>query len=88
MTTVKYFDKRSLRTANNDAIHYGFNRSIREDVIEQLDDETLFPVVFTMPHNDGAEMRLKLLLSPTKEAWLDVIPEGYESLPHVSIPSH
>ena len=84
---IKYFDKDSLTKHNNYAIKHNLNRSIYKDVVAQLDSETLFPVVWTIDHND-AEMRCKLMLSPTTEAWLDLPLASYNKLPSVNMPTH
>lgn len=82
---IKYFDKRSLITANNDAIIEGRNRSIREDVLDDLDEDHKFPVFMAVDHN-SQEMRVGVMLSSEAKAWLDISYEGYESLPTVDMP--
>ena len=84
---VSYFDKQSLIEANNDAILEQRNRSLDPDAIALLDDDMRFPVVWSMDHND-VEVRCKLMLTPTDEAWLDVSYETFNALPYVTMPTH
>ena len=83
---LQYFDKKSLIKANNEAIRKKRNRAIKPSVLKKLDDETKFPVVFSMTHNDR-EVRVKLLLNPQTEAWLDVSFKTFCSLPTVTMPT-
>lgn len=84
---ISYFDKQSLIEANNDAILEQRNRSLNPEAIALLDDDTKFPVVFSMDHNEQ-EVRVKLMLTPTDEAWLDVSYETFNALPSVTMPTH
>ena len=84
---VKYFNKASLLDANNEAILSERNRSLRNESIVDIVDDTLFPIVFNMPHND-VEMRVGLLLDPETKVWLDMPFEAYEALPTIDVQKH
>ena len=84
---VKYFNKASLLDANNEAILSERNRSIYNESIVDIADDTLFPIVFSMPHND-VEMRVGLLLDPETKVWLDMPFEAYEALPTIDVQKH
>lgn len=84
---ITYFDKPLLVKANNEAIRQNRNRSIDPEFVEALDDEIRFPVVFSIDHND-VERRVKIMLSSTDEAWLDISYEMFNSLPSVTMPTH
>jgi|TARA_E500000318_G_scaffold84278_1_gene80025 hypothetical protein len=83
---VKYFNKASLLDANNEAIISERNRSLRNESIVDTEDDTLFPIVFSMPHND-VEMRVQLMLDPTTRVWLDMPFKAYEALPSIEYPT-
>ena len=68
---VSYFTKQSLIEANNDAILNKRNRSLNNDFITSLDDDTKFPVLSSMDHNEQ-EVRLELMTDPATKVWLDV----------------
>lgn len=84
---IKYFDKSSLVTANNEAIQEGRNRSLETNFVANLEDDLVFPVFMAMDHNQ-VEMRLGLMVGPETKVWLDVSYEGYESLPTIDMPTH
>ncbi len=84
---IPYFSKALLIEANNDAILEHRNRQLDPEHLVSLDDDTLFPVIWSMLHNE-TEVRCKLLLSPEDEAWLDVSRETFSSLPHSTLPTH
>ena len=84
MESVTYFTKPLLKKVNNQSIKADRNRTIIPQVIDELDDDTLFPVVFAMPHND-VEMRLRVMLAPESGAFLDVSFEAYEELPTTTL---
>ena len=83
---IQYFDKKSLIKANNEAIRNNRNRTLEPSELKKLDDDTKFPVVFSMTHNDR-EVRVKLLLNPQTEAWLDLSFKTFCSLPTVTMPT-
>ena len=81
---VTYFTKPLLMKANEEAIRNNRNRALKPEVFEMLDDDLKFPVVFSMPHNDG-EMRIGLLLNAKTKAYIDVPFKTWENLPKVAI---
>ena len=84
MENVTYFTKPLLKKVNTQSIKADRNRTIIPEVIDELDEDTLFPVVFAMPHND-IEMRIKVMLAPETSAFLDVSFEAYEALPTTNL---
>jgi hypothetical protein len=84
---VKYFTKPLLMKANKEAIRKNRNRALKPEVLESLDEDLKFPVVFTMPHND-VEMRLGILLNPETEGFIDVPLKTWETLPKVPLEKH
>ena len=77
---VKCFTKEELRKANNVAIKTNRNRTIRNKDFMKHSEDTLFPVVFAMPHND-AEMRVQVLLDEKKSGWIDIPFDTFDALP-------
>ena len=58
--SYQYFTKDMLIETNAAAIKEKRNRSIDTEILQQLDDDFKFPVVFAMEHNQ-IEMRVKVL---------------------------
>lgn len=83
---IQYFDKKSLIKANNEAIRNNRNRTLEPSELKKLDDNTKFPVVFSMTHNDR-EIRVKFLLSPEIHAWLDIPFKTFHKLPSITYSS-
>jgi len=95
MTDIRFFDKRTLAAANAEAITAGRNRSLRVDLVETLPVGRRFPVVMTMPHDDGDDVRVGITVpSPGFDepivgveahgrvtVFLDISVETYNNLP-------
>ena len=60
--TMKYLTKLLLKAFNDESITVGRNRNIKEGYIDSLKDDMVYPVTFTMPHNND-EFRL-IIMSP------------------------
>ena len=92
--TMKYLTKQLLKDFNDESITVGRNRNIKEGYIDSLKDDMVYPVTFTMPHNND-EFRL-IIMSPkdpknfkwTKSStkqdfvqlYLDVSPDNYDKI--------
>lgn len=78
----KYLTKRDLIQANNAAIREKRNRALREDFLDQLPEDKLFPVIFKMIHNTVNEIRVQILFDEkgTSE-FLDMSRYRYDTLP-------
>tara|TARA_Y100000361_G_C10926208_1_gene221496 strand:+ start:301 stop:570 length:270 start_codon:yes stop_codon:yes gene_type:complete len=80
-----YFDYNLLKNANDKAVKLGFNRAIEDEFFEDIDPKTLFPVVFAMDHNDGAEMRVRFIYNEAGDSlFIDMLHEDYLALPNAS----
>lgn len=94
----KYIDKECLRAVNHKALHVlQYNRAIREDVIDALPDDKLFPITFSMLHEHKAgvpcepHVRCVILTPPTEtggrqQLILDMEINIFDILPEIEIP--
>tara|TARA_R110000822_G_scaffold71085_3_gene171465 strand:+ start:14605 stop:14853 length:249 start_codon:yes stop_codon:yes gene_type:complete len=73
-----------LIETNAAAIQENRNRSIDVEILQQLDDDFKFPVVFAMEHNQ-IEMRVKVLIAPDLNVMLDMSFARFNSLPVVEV---
>jgi len=51
---LKVFDKANLTIANNLAIKLGYNRALKPELLATVPEDSLWAVVFNMPHNHKA----------------------------------
>ena len=65
---------------NNKSIEANRNRTLEPSYLKKLDEKLLFPIVFEFPHND-VEMRARIQLSDTANAFLDMDWKDYNKLP-------
>ncbi|MEG6588829.1 HNH endonuclease [Paenibacillus barengoltzii] len=81
MKSNKYFTKELLVEANNAAIREKRNQTIKEEIIETLDDDMLFPICHFFYHAKN-EIRVMVVLD-YQGTWglLDMSMLRYESLP-------
>jgi hypothetical protein len=80
MAKFKFMDKTELVSINREAIRSNRNRTLVTKKLEELGDDTLFPIGFSFPHN-GAEMRCRVQLSDQgDQAWLDMPMNIYDRL--------
>ena len=76
-----YMDKRLLISLNNEAIRSNRNRTLKPKKVNELPDGDLFPVMYSMIHNDN-EIRCMVVLSEKGEnAWLDMPIDRFNKLP-------
>lgn len=77
-----YFDYNTLKKANDIAVARNFNRALTDEFFKDVDPATLFPVVFAMDHNDGAERRVRFIYNDRGESlFIDMLPEDFAALP-------
>ena len=85
MKNYKVFTKDVLRKANNLAIKNNRNRTLNKKSFMRRSQETIFPIVFALVHND-VEMRVQILLNEKGlSGWLDIPFKTYDSLPTVEV---
>lgn len=94
----KYIDKQCLQAVNHKTIHVlKYNRAIREDVIDALPDDKLFPIVFSMLHEHKAGVACEphvrcIIMTPAGEndgrqqLILDMEMNVFDILPEIEIP--
>ena len=85
MKNYKVFTKDVLREANNFAIKTNRNRTLNKKSFMKKSQETIFPIIFALVHND-VEMRVQILLNEKGlSGWLDIPFKTYDSLPTVEV---
>ena len=85
MKNYKVFTKDVLRKANNFAIKTNRNRTLNKKSFMKKSQETIFPIIFALVHND-VEMRVQILLNEKGlSGWLDIPFKTYDSLPTVQV---
>ena len=69
---MQYLTKQQLKDFNDESIKVGRNRNIKEGYIDSLKEDMVYPVTFTMPHNND-EYRIIVLCpkEPKKFKWVD-----------------
>ena len=83
-STIKYADKDQLTKLNIKAINTEKNRSVYPEMLEEaLENDTNYPVTFSMVHND-VEMRASFSIGGAL-IWIDMDFEDYLSLPEISL---
>jgi len=81
-----YLTHADLWRINEASIQAGRNRTLHFERLPLEDDETLYPIVLAMVHND-AEIRARIVLTAAGDsAWLDMSFEDYASLPRLYVP--
>lgn len=72
---VRVFNKEGLMKAAKHAENTGKNRSVYTNVlqthIDKQSDDTIYPIVFDMIHND-VEFRLNIEIDSNQTIWLDI----------------
>ena len=85
MATISYISGKNFKTLNAKAIRHQLNRAVERKMANELSDDVLMPVTFTMPHND-MEMRCQFTcanpfdISDTPammQLWLDISLKDY-----------
>lgn len=80
MNDTRYFTKQLLIEYNNAAIREKRNRSIKEEVLENLQEGYIFPITFNMYHSKD-EMRVMISLFDVGTVFLDMSTERFDMLP-------
>ena len=80
MENKKYFTKRIFKKYNNAAIREKRNRALKEDFLEGLDEEKVYPIVFYMFHERN-EIRVQIYFGDVGSGFLDMTKERYDMLP-------
>lgn len=93
----KYLDKENLQRINYLSLHVlKYNRAVREDVIDALPDDKLFPITFSMVHEHRAgvpcEPHVRCIIAARDsdgnplQLILDMEAGIYNLLPEVEVP--
>lgn len=77
---TRYFTKWLLIEYNNAAIREKRNRALKEEFLESLNDEYIYPVVFYMYHSK-AEIRVQISFFELGTGFLDMTVERYDMMP-------
>ena len=77
---VVYFTKQLLIEYNMAAIREKRNRALREDILEELEEEFIYPILSRMFHTKD-EIRVEICFFNLGNAWLDMSVERYYMLP-------
>lgn len=78
---VPFMTKAEVIKHNEYAIKGKFNRTLDPSKLEQLDSETLLPVVFSVPVDDAQMIRAQVCFdSKGSTGWLDMLPKYFDSL--------
>lgn len=80
MRNIKYFTKQILIEYNNAAIRENRNRAIKEEVLEEMPEHYIFPVISEFYHQKN-EMRVMLSLPEKGTVFIDMSEERYDMLP-------
>lgn len=95
----KYLDKENLKRINYLSLHVlKYNRAIREDAIDDLEDDKLFPITFSMIHEHRAgvacEPHVRCIISGRnkqgvhQQMILDMEIGLFNLLPEVEVPEN
>jgi hypothetical protein len=76
----KYLTKYELAMINRDAINKGRNRTLDTDFINELPEDLVYPVIFSMVHNN-CEIRARIVFNRAGQTgFLDMSFEQFEQL--------
>jgi hypothetical protein len=85
---TKYFTFDLLRKINRKSIRANLNRTLTLKFLSTLETEKLYPIVFSMPHNDD-HMRVRFVHNDNgndhSSSWIDLSFKDYDSLPEVAV---
>lgn len=90
MSEVKYFTKKALIEANREAIRTKRNRTLEPKALDKLRPDLVYPITFSMIHND-CELRVSLVVGDVDKVeksqvvWLDIPFETYNNLPTAKV---
>lgn len=82
MAVVQYAEKERLIQLNIKAINTQRNRYVDPQILEEINNVQLYPVVFSMVHNDK-EMRVAFSIGG-QIIWVDMDFDDYLELPEIS----
>ena len=86
MKKYKYMDWTTFEKLVSKARRFKLNRG--SDIkVWSLDAMKLFPIILSIPHNDGAEMRCQVALEDGGSVFLDMLPKDFGKLKSVNLPS-
>jgi hypothetical protein len=94
MSTIKVFDKKSLKLANNIAIKRGYNRAIVEEHINSQPEDAHWAVMFWMPHEHAAGRQVdthircmlrQLFIENSPTLFVDTDASLFEMLPEIEV---
>lgn len=80
MESAKYFTKKLLIEYNNAAIREKRNKAIKEEFLESLPDDCIYPIMFKIYHEKN-EIRVLISFFEEGEVLLDMTRERYDMLP-------
>lgn len=83
MKKIKYFTKSLLIEYNNAAIREKRNRQLKEEFLEELDEDLKYLLVFKMYHKIN-EVRVQIMFDINTFGFLDMSYERYELLPIIT----
>jgi hypothetical protein len=82
MASYAYLDYPTLKHLNGKAIKLGLNRTLSYKFFDDVDREKLYPVTFSIDHNDGREIRAKFIYNEAADgAYIDMLSEDFSALP-------
>tara|TARA_R100001086_G_C11774101_1_gene241677 strand:+ start:78 stop:344 length:267 start_codon:yes stop_codon:yes gene_type:complete len=82
MNSYPYFDYPTLKKLNDKAISLNLNRSLEPSFFDDVSPDTLFPVTFSIDHNDGREARVRFVYNELADSeYLDLLMHDFLSLP-------
>tara|TARA_R100000700_G_scaffold31586_1_gene38715 strand:- start:46 stop:486 length:441 start_codon:yes stop_codon:yes gene_type:complete len=86
MNKVKFMDWTTFEKLVKKARRLKLNRG--SDInVWSLDALKLYPIVLSIPHNEGAEMRCQVALEDGSSVFLDILPKDFGKLKSVNIPA-
>ena len=86
MKKYKYMDWTTFEKLVSKARRFKLNRG--SDIkVWSFDAMKLFPIILSIPHNDGAEMRCQVALEDGGSVFLDMLPKDFGKLKSVNLPS-
>ncbi len=86
MNKVKFMDWTTFEKLVKKAKRLKLNRG--SDInVWSFDALKLYPIVLSIPHNEGAEMRCQVALEDGSSVFLDILPKDFGKLKSVNIPA-
>ena len=92
MRTIEYFTKALLLRASREAQEIGYNRQLNEDALAELEENTCYPVTFSMLHEHIAgklvEPHVRCLVRVSNEReplQIDMSMAFFENLPRKTV---